>query len=126
MIPVSFGEKSTAQPKYPNEKILKIASAFRMTWEKNIEGSVRFAKLLNEANVNFQYDIYGSGNDLGQLCYLVDKYNLKDKVNILGNIDNKLLKQKLVDYDFFLQFPRSFQWSPTRRPSAFRPKSNSC
>jgi glycosyltransferase involved in cell wall biosynthesis len=103
VIPVSFGKKSKAYAKYPNEKIMKIASAYRMTWEKNIEGSVRFAKLLKEKNIKFQYDIYGDGDDWGQLYYLVDKYKLQDCVNIKGKIANDVLKQKLPDYDFFMQ-----------------------
>ena len=103
VIPVSFGEQSNAEPKLPNKNILKIVSAFRMTWEKNIEGNLRFAKILNEKNIPFQYDIYGDGNDLGQLYYLVDAYNLIDKVFIHRKIENNILKQKLREYDFYLQ-----------------------
>lgn len=103
VIPVSFGNHSNAKPKYPNKEKLKMVSAFRMTWEKNIEGSVRFAKLLKDKGIDFQYDIYGNGNDLGQLYYLVDKYNLTDSVFIKGKIENNELKEKLLKYDFFVQ-----------------------
>ena len=103
VIPVSFGNYSNAQPKYPNEGKLKLVSAFRMTWEKNIEGSVKFAKLLKDKGIDFQYDIYGNGNDLGHLYYLVDKYNLSDSVFIKGKIENNVLKEELFKYDFFVQ-----------------------
>lgn len=103
VIPISFGLLSTAQPKYPNPGKLKLVSAFRMTWEKNIEGSIQLARLLKDKNVDFQYDIYGDGTDLGQLYYLVDRYDLGNYVFIKGKMDNKLLEHKLADYDFFIQ-----------------------
>jgi glycosyltransferase involved in cell wall biosynthesis len=107
VIPISFGNHSNAQPKYPNERKLKLVSAFRMTWEKNIEGTVRFAKMLKDKGVDFQYDIYGDGQDLGQLYYLVDKFDLKQFVNLKGKIDNNILKSKLINYDFFVQLSLS-------------------
>lgn len=103
VIPVSFGNHSNAEPKYPNQSKLKLVSAFRMTWEKNIEGSIQFAILLKEKGVDFQYDIFGDGQDLSQLYYLVDRYDLKKHVNIKGKVDNDVLKSSLIDYDFFLQ-----------------------
>lgn len=103
VIPVSFGNHSNAKPKLPNENKLMLVSAFRMTWEKNIEGSIQFAKSLKEKGIDFQYDIYGSGNDLGQLYYLVDKYDLSKNVFIKGKIENDLLKKELIKYDFFVQ-----------------------
>lgn len=103
VIPVSFGNISKAKPKYPNTEKLKLVSAFRMTWEKNIEGSIRFAKKLKDLNILFEYDIYGDGDDLGQLYYLVDKFDLKENVFIKGRVDNQILKDRLVAYDFFLQ-----------------------
>jgi glycosyltransferase involved in cell wall biosynthesis len=103
VIPVSFGNHSNAQPKYPNKEKLKLVSAFRMTWEKNIEGSIKFAKLLKDKNIDFQYDIYGDGKDLGQLYYLVDKYGLNNNIFIKGKIDNEELKEEFANYDFFVQ-----------------------
>lgn len=103
VIPVSFGSISNSQPKYPNVDKIRFVSAFRMTWEKNIEGSIRFAKKLKELNIPFEYDIYGNGEDFGQLYYLVDKFNLKENVHIKGRVENAILKEKLVEYDFFIQ-----------------------
>ena len=103
VIPISFGEKSMAQPKYPNSEKLKLVSAFRMTWEKNIEGTIQLAKKLQEQNIDFKFDIYGDGNDLGQLYYLIDRYNLQKNVFVKGKVENDLLKAKLAEYDFFVQ-----------------------
>jgi len=102
-IPVSVNNTFEIQPKYPNIDTLKIVSAFRMTWEKNIEGSIQFAKSLKDKNIPFVYDIFGDGNDLGQLYYLVDKYQLHNYVNIKGKIDNDGLLLQLPKYDFFVQ-----------------------
>ena len=107
VIPISFGLHSNTLPKYPNEDKLKLVSAFRMTWEKNIEGTIQFAKILKEKNIPFQYDIYGDGNDLGQLYYLIDRYNLHDQIIVKGKIENDELKIKLRDYDFFVQLSLS-------------------
>lgn len=107
VIPISFGNHSNAQPKYPNTRKLKLVSAFRMTWEKNIEGTVRFAKMLKDKSIDFQYDIYGDGEDLGQLYYLVDRYDLKQYITLKGKVDNNILKSKLIEYDFFVQLSLS-------------------
>src|SRR5690606_9048950 len=76
---------------------------FRMTWEKNIEGSIRLARMLKDKKIDFQYDIYGDGKDLGQLYYLVDRYDLGNNVFIKGIAENKVLKKQLPSYDFFVQ-----------------------
>ncbi|REE81995.1 glycosyltransferase involved in cell wall biosynthesis [Lutibacter oceani] len=107
VIPISFGVKSIAEPKYPNKGIVKIISAFRMCWEKNIEGNLRTVKILKEKGINVQYDIFGNGSDLGQVYYLVDKYGLEKEVNCYGKIENTIFKQKLKLYDFYLQLSHS-------------------
>lgn len=103
VIPVSFGEKIITEPKFPSDKTIKIVSAHRMCWEKNIEGNLRVIKTLKEKGQKVQYDIYGDGPDKGQLLYLIDKYNLKEEVSYLGKVSNEEFKTKLPNYDFFLQ-----------------------
>ena len=107
IIPISFGHSSKAKPKYPNANKLKLISAFRMCWEKNIDGNLRVAKLLKEKGVNFQYDIYGDGPDKGQVLYLIDKYNLRDCCFYHGKIKNKNFKLRLKEYDILLQLSHS-------------------
>lgn len=103
IIPVSVGNATNAKAKYPNKDFIKIVSAFRMTWEKNIEGNMRFAKQLLEKNIPFVYDIYGDGDDLTQAYFFRNKYGLTNHVNIMGECENSLLKQKFEQYDFLLQ-----------------------
>jgi len=107
VIPISFGSTSKATPKYPSDKMIKIVSAHRMCWEKNIEGNLRVIKTLKEQGYAVQYDVYGDGPDKGQLLYLIDKYNLTAEVNYFGKVENKVFKSKLPNYDFFLQLSHS-------------------
>jgi len=107
VIPISFGDSFGIKPKFPNPNKIKIISAFRMCWEKNIEGNLLTIKLLKEKGFPIQYDIYGDGPDLGQLFYLIDKYKISDVVNVKGKVDNKILKNELINYDFFLQLSYS-------------------
>jgi len=107
VIPISFGDVSNAEPKYPNKAVLKIVSAFRMTWEKNIEGHLRFALVLKERGIPFTYDIYGKGPQLDQLFYLVDQYDLSNNVNVKRAIDNEKLMSALPSYDFLIQLSMS-------------------
>lgn len=113
VIPISFGTKSNFKAKKPNQEKLKLVSAFRMTWEKNITDCLKFVYILKEKKVDFTYDIYGDGNDLCQVFFLVDKFNIVDNVTIHGKISNEEFKSRLVDYDFFLQLSVSESFGAT-------------
>lgn len=107
VIPVSFGSKTNAKPKEPSKNKIRIVSAHRMCWEKNIEGNLRVIKLLKEKGYPVRYDIFGDGSDKGQVYYLIDKYGLQEEVSFLGKINNEEFKNKLPAYDFFLQLSHS-------------------
>lgn len=94
---------STALPKKRLEDTIKIVSSFRMCWEKNIEGNIRVIRVLVDKGYNVKYDVFGYGQDLGQVYYLVDKFNLKNHINIKGKIDNSAYLEALKNYDFYLQ-----------------------
>ena len=107
VIPISIGEKTNAKPKHLHQKEIRIVSAHRMCWEKNIDGNLRVIAQLKSLGHAVQYDVYGDGPDTGQLHYLIDKYDLKNQVNYKDKVDNKIYKQQLADYDFFLQLSHS-------------------
>ena len=92
---------------------IKIISAFRFVWEKNITGNLIFIKILKEKYPNIEYTIYGSGNDLGQIHYLIDRFDIGDVVEIKGHIPNEDLKQKYLEYDYYLQLSISESLSMT-------------
>lgn len=107
VIPISFGELSKKQPKYPNKEKIKLVSAFRMTWEKNILRHIEFAKCLKDCGVLFEYDIYGDGKDLNQLYFLVHKFDLEGLVRIKRKISNEDLQNIFNSYDFCIQLSLS-------------------
>lgn len=106
VIPASI--KSTqSNPKHVNSDNIKIASSFRMTWEKNIAGNLRVIKHLIDKGYKVSYDIYGRGNDISEAYFMVDKYNLHNVVNIKGKIENDAYLSQLKSYDFYLQLSKS-------------------
>lgn len=107
VIPISFGAAFKAEPKLPNKNVLKIASVFRLCWEKNIDGNLQVIKHLKKTGIPVQYDIYGGGPQKGQLFYLADKYGLTHELNYKGEVSNDLLKEQLNTYDFILQLSLS-------------------
>lgn len=107
VIPISFGEFSKPSPKSINRNCIHIVSAYRMCWEKNIEGNLRTIKVLLEKGINVKYDIFGDGPDAGQIYYFIDKYNLQKHAIYHGKITNLELKDRLNKYDFFLQLSHS-------------------
>lgn len=107
VVPISFGAKSTCKPKYPNKESIKIISAFRMCWEKNIEANIRTVKCLVDKGYNVAYDIYGDGQDVGQVYYLIHRFGLSENVFYKGAIHNKDFKSILPNYDFYLQLSLS-------------------
>ncbi|PWI31508.1 hypothetical protein DI383_02235 [Flavobacteriaceae bacterium LYZ1037] len=107
VIPISYGNKHAHQPKTLNSETIKIVSAFRMCWEKNIDGNLRTIAHLKSLGAKIKYDLYGDGPDAGQVSYLINKYDLQYEVCYHGRIENKELKKRLIDYDFFLQLSHS-------------------
>jgi len=92
---------------------IKIISVFRFVWEKNITGNLVFIKMLKEKYPNIEYCIYGSGSDLGQIHYLIDRLNIGDVVEIKDRIPNKELKQKYFEFNYYLQLSISESLSMT-------------
>lgn len=107
IIPISFGEKFKVLPKTPNVEKIRVVSAFRHLWEKNIDGNLRTIKALVSAGVPVQYHMYGVGPDIGQVHYLIDTYNLSEHVTFCGKIENSVLQERLPSYDFYLQLSHS-------------------
>ena len=108
VIPISFGETQHRLPRSIKDKAhIKLVSVFRLCWEKNIEGNLKFIQALKGNGINVSYDIYGDGPEKGKLLYLIDKLSLKDSVNFKGRVNNSKLKDLLPTYDFILQLSHS-------------------
>lgn len=106
VIPASINA-TESESKQLNSDNIKIASSFRMTWEKNIEGNLRAIRYLVDDGYNISYDIYGRGNDIGEVYFMIDKYNLHDIVSVKGKVENDIYIKELQTYDFYLQLSKS-------------------
>lgn len=107
VIPISYGNPFEIESKEVNSNCIKIVSAFRMCWEKNIDGNLRTVKQLMEKGLPVEYTIYGDGKDANQVMYLIDKYQLTHCVNYEGKIKNEELKANIKASDFYLQLSHS-------------------
>jgi glycosyltransferase involved in cell wall biosynthesis len=107
VIPISFGKPFSIEPKKVNQNKIKIISAFRLCWEKNINANLLVVKEIVEKGYSVKYDIYGSGAEKKMLFYLIDKYKLENSVFYKGAIPNDELKSKFAFYDFYLQLSLS-------------------
>lgn len=107
VIPISFGHISKSSEKKADVNTLRVLSAFRMCWEKNIDGNLRVIKLLKTKGIPVLYDLFGDGSDVGQIYYLIEKYGLKDVVRYHGKVTNDELKARIIASDFYLQLSHS-------------------
>ncbi len=107
VIPISFGKPEDLRAKSPNKEILRLVSAFRMCWEKDIARHLECAKYLKTKGIPFQYDFYGDGPDLDQLYFLRSQMGLEQEVRVLGKISNAEFRNVLPSYDFLMQLSRS-------------------
>ncbi len=107
VIPISYIGKISRDFKVPNKKKLNVLSVFRLCWEKNIEQHLRVIKRLNDNGVPVRYTIIGDGKEMGKLKYLVDLFDLKDCVEILGKIPNSELNHYYHKSDLLLQLSLS-------------------
>ena len=106
VIPISYSSLQEGQDVLTQKQIalpVKLLSVFRMTWEKNILGSVLLASELKSNSIEFVYDIIGDGNDIGQLYYLVDRFGLNKEVNVYGFQNREQVLTKLKDAHFMVQ-----------------------
>jgi len=105
--PISFNESQCKIPKYPNKNKLKLISAFRLTWEKNIVGVIFLSLELKKRQIDFVYDVYGDGADLAKLLFLIDKFQLNNYIFVKGKVENNLLIDLYSHYDFTVQLSLS-------------------
>ncbi|MCU0441486.1 MAG: glycosyltransferase family 4 protein [Bacteroidia bacterium] len=89
-------------PKIGISSKVKIASAARLEWVKGFNIAIETMLLLKEFDIDFQYDIYGTGNTEIELNYLIKLHGLEQNVRMLGWIDEPALIEALKNYDLYL------------------------
>lgn len=71
-----------------DKECFNIVSVGRLAKPKAFNTSIKTAKILKENNINFRWYIIGEGSERPQLESLIEKFNLKDYVILLGFRDN--------------------------------------
>lgn len=107
VIPISYGARASHAAKTVSSEEIKIISAYRMCWEKNISGNLMVIKLLKSLGYKVKYDLFGAGPDRNQIYYLIDKYDISECVEYHGNVENGVLKDTMKNSDFCLQLSHS-------------------
>ena len=106
-VSLSLEKKFERQEAKKSNKILRIISAFRLTWEKNIEGNLRVIKLLKESGILLKYTICGDGDQIDLTKYFIKRYNLEDVVELKGMLEVHDYFNELKNNHLFLQLSYS-------------------
>lgn len=77
---------------------------------KNIYRLLDAIKIIIKSGINIKLDIIGGGSGLKYLKKYIEKEGLQDNIQLLGEIDNKQLLDKISTYKSFIlcSFPETF------------------
>lgn len=71
-----------------NAKSKKIISVGRLTHQKNFESLVDVAKIVLEKHTDYSWHIFGSGEDKEKIESKIKKYNLEERLCLMGQCNN--------------------------------------
>ncbi|WP_055445291.1 glycosyltransferase family 4 protein [Lacinutrix himadriensis] len=107
VIPISFKPSQVTPKIKPDPNEIRITSAFRFVWEKNIDGNLRVIKFLKESGYKVRYQLFGSGHRIKELMFFIEKYDISDCVVLKGKMPYQELMTGLLESDFYLQLSHS-------------------
>ena len=81
--------------------IIQLLVVSRLVSQKNIDLIIKAVKVME--NENIILNIVGDGSEINNLKNLVENYELKEKVNFIGKIENAKLNEYLSNADIFVQ-----------------------
>ncbi len=81
--------------------IIQLLVISRLVSHKNIDSIIKAIKVLR--NEGILLNIVGDGSEINNLKNLVEKYELEEKVNFIGKIENRKLNEYLRSTDIFIQ-----------------------
>lgn len=88
-----------------NNGSLKIGIASRITQkQKRCDLVIPFIQELEKSKLDYILEIAGDGELLDSICSFVEKYNIKNKVKILGHIDKEKMALFWKNQDIFVSF----------------------
>jgi colanic acid/amylovoran biosynthesis glycosyltransferase len=85
---------------YSIERIITIG---RLHWVKDYPLTLQVLGILKRDGVKFEYRIVGDGIEKEHLMFLIDFYNLKDCVFLLGSLNSSEIKKELLNSTLYLQ-----------------------
>lgn len=71
-----------------NRESKKIISVGRLTYQKNFQAAVRIASKVLSANPDWEWDIFGKGEDLEELLEMTEAAGLQDRVHFKGQVSD--------------------------------------
>ena len=81
--------------------IIQLLVVSRLVTQKNIDSIIKAVKVME--NEGIILNIVGDGSEINNLKNLVENYDLKEKVNFIGKIENAKLNEYLSNADIFVQ-----------------------
>jgi len=81
--------------------IIQLLVVSRLVTQKNIDSIIKAVKVME--NEGIILNIVGDGSEINNLKNLVENYELKEKVNFIGKIENAKLNEYLSNADIFVQ-----------------------
>jgi len=71
--------------------------------QKRVFDFIKLVDVLESKNINYEFDIIGSGTEQGNLKKRIAVLNSKNKIRLIDEMPHSLILRKLKDYDVFLQ-----------------------
>ena len=81
--------------------IIQLLVISRLVTQKNIDSIIKAVKVME--NEGIILNIVGDGSEINNLKNLVENYELEEKVNFIGKIENAKLNEYLSNADIFVQ-----------------------
>ena len=82
-------------------RIIQLLVISRLVTQKNIDSIIKAVKVME--NEGIILNIVGDGSEINNLKNLVENYELEEKVNFIGKIENAKLNEYLSNADIFVQ-----------------------
>ena len=82
-------------------RIIQLLVISRLVTQKNIDSIIKAVKVMK--NEGIILNIVGDGSEINNLKNLVENYELEEKVNFIGKIENAKLNEYLSNADIFVQ-----------------------
>ena len=82
-------------------RIIQLLVVSRLVTQKNIDSIIKAVKVME--NEGIILNIVGDGSEINNLKNLVENYELEEKVNFIGKIENAKLNEYLSNADIFVQ-----------------------